>query len=194
MTRPCLVLGSAQCLWDDVSAALDLGEYEAVYAAKHAGIYWPGRLDVWITFHPEWAVSFREQRRFLRYPEPGEVVAHEQRPGVDRVVRSYLIPGMHNSGASGFFAVQQALEAGYDRLVLCGIPMTREHGRIDGRKIWDSAVTYQTRVRPILGQIRDRVRSMSGWTQRELGAPTTEWLTGHELAQDAPHLGEMMNA
>lgn len=177
--KSCLVLGSATTLWDDIEKATNLGEYDAVYAAKHAGIYWPGKLDVWATFHPDWMEDFKKQRAAQGYSPALETVSHLPNPQITRVVKDYLLPGMPNSGASGFFAVALALKDGYNRVVLCGIPMTRNTGRIDGRVVWESAVTYQTRVLPALSGIKDRVRSMSGWTREKLGSPTSEWLLGH---------------
>jgi len=47
----CLVLGSAECLQEDIGAYA--GPINGVIAVNAAGIIWPGRLDAWVTGHPE---------------------------------------------------------------------------------------------------------------------------------------------
>jgi hypothetical protein len=46
-----LVLGGAACVWDDVEAALYLGEFDGVIGANHIGIVWPGVMDGWVSLH-----------------------------------------------------------------------------------------------------------------------------------------------
>lgn len=175
--RSCLVLGSANCLWDDVNAALDLGKFDAVIAAKQAGIVWPGELYAWISLHPDWMPGYIKERAEKGYPPAREVVANKLMRGIDREF-DYLWPGCNRSTASGGTAVKYALEEGFERVVMCGIPMSREHGRIDGRETWDSATTYQIPFRVAMQHMGDKVRSMSGWTREQLGPPTVEWLQG----------------
>ncbi|WP_290497641.1 hypothetical protein [Hyphomonas sp. UBA4494] len=173
--RRCLVLGSAACLWADIEAALSVGEYDAVIAAKQAGIVWPGELYGWVSLHPDWMMDYRKQRRDHGYPEPCEVVANQMMPGIDRAIE-YKWPGQTRSGASGGVAIKYAIDEGFERIVACGIPMSAEIGRIDGRPRWTSASTYQGPFRAALPFMKDKVRSVSGWTRKELGAPTPEWL------------------
>lgn len=80
------------------------------------------------------------------------------------------------SGSSGLFAVRVALELGFDRIVLCGVPMQKEQGRLDGIVRWSGAEAFKKGWQQALPHLRDTTRSMSGWTKQLLGAPTAEWL------------------
>ncbi|WP_045368402.1 hypothetical protein [Methyloceanibacter caenitepidi] len=175
--RRCLVLGSAQCLWDDIEAALQVGEYDAVIAAKQAGIVWPGELYAWVTLHPEWMDDYRAERSAHGYPVAQRIVAHEKGKGVDVVV-AHRWPGASRCPSSGGVAVKYALEDGFGKIVMCGIPMDMRMGRIDGREGWPSAQRYLRRFEEALPYMQDKVRSMSGRTKDLLGPPTPEWLLG----------------
>ncbi|BAQ18321.1 hypothetical protein GL4_2888 [Methyloceanibacter caenitepidi] len=75
-------------------------------------------------------------------------------------------------------AVKYALEDGFGKIVMCGIPMDMRMGRIDGREGWPSAQRYLRRFEEALPYMQDKVRSMSGRTKDLLGPPTPEWLLG----------------
>lgn len=175
--RRCLVLGAAMCLWEDIEAALNLGEYDAVIAAKLAGVAWPGELHAWYSLHSEWMPDFRQRRQARGYPAAREVVCNTKGPGVDRVLEPKWA-GQVRSGASGMYAVRGAILDGFDRIVCAGIPMLQQVGRIDGREGWASAGTYQTPVLQARHHMADKVRSVSGWTAEQFGRPTPEWLRG----------------
>lgn len=178
--RSCLVLGSAMCLWEDVEAALRVGEYDAVLAVKLAGIAWPGELYSWVTLHPEWMHDYLKRRKARGYPAPREVVAEKKAYGVTRIASARWPEQKVRSGASGFFGVKVALDDGFDRVVLCGIPMEQQIGRIDGRDGWPAANTYRPAVLAVKDRIKDRVRSMSGWTAEQFGKPDPAWLLGRQ--------------
>jgi len=86
----------------------------------------------------------------------------------------------NGGGSSGLFAVLGALELGYDQLILCGVTMDgkKKHDPTAGQLI-DATCPYDS-YRPgwykVQAQIKDKVRSMSGWTAELLGKPTREWL------------------
>lgn len=175
--RRCLVLGAAACLWEDIEAALKIGEYDAVIAAKLAGVAWPGELWGWYSLHSEWVGDFRQRRQARGYPPAREVVSNTKAPGVDRVVDPKW-PGQVRSGASGMFAARGAILDGFDRIVLAGVPMLQQVGRIDGREAWPSAGTYQGPVLQAKHHMAAKVRSVSGWTAEVFGRPEPGWLQG----------------
>src|SRR5690606_4294629 len=118
-------------------------------AAKQAGLVWPGELYSWVSLHPDWMMDYAAERRANGYPDAREIVSHEKRPGITRVVNHrWPEQAGGRSGASGMFAVKVAIEAGFERVVLAGIPMEPHIDRIDGRKRWYSARRYQEGIRP----------------------------------------------
>ncbi|MGR3574018.1 MAG: hypothetical protein ACU0CF_04685 [Sagittula sp.] len=187
--RTALVLGSAACLHDDLARARASVRFDGVVACNAAGIEWPGRLDAWASLHGRYfriGPAWRAARAARGYPEAARHYAHPeafrgslaQMGGMtpDVIPTRYDFAG-EKSGSSGLFAAKVALvDLGFDRVVLCGIPMdpaphfngptnwTPKAGRspCDGfRRSWLA----------VPEEYRARMRSMSGWSRVLLGAP-----------------------
>lgn len=180
--RVALVLGGAGCLWDDVRAALAIGRFDGVVACNDAGAVWPGRLDGWATLHPANMPRWAEQRAKAGFPRAGRVLTHHQaRPG--RIpacfddTTEYRFPGQTVTGSSGLFAAKVALvDLGFDRAVLCGVPMQAAPGHFFDAKPWDGVASHRQGWLQAMPAIKDRIRSMSGWTAETLGFADKEWL------------------
>jgi len=167
-------------MWDDIDAALELGEYDGVVAAKLAGVLWPERLDAWVSLHPDrWEYDIDKRRR-AGHPPALRLFAHEGAPEIDGIERTqYRWPGQKRSGSSGLFAAKVALEdLGFDRGVLCGIPLDKTAGRLDKLAFWPGASSFRQGFNEALPRINHRLCSMSGWTMQMLGRPTASWLRG----------------
>lgn len=186
-----LVLGGAINVWQDAAAALRLFKPDAVIACKRIGEEWPGPLDAWVTLHPEKQYASEKRREEFGLPPAREVIAHAMRgecqepgmnlPRIDRVV-PYRWPKMTASGGSGLYAVKVALDdmpERYEKIVIAGIPMTRDGQHFDAERRGKPWSTYDSFTGAWLEQmprLQGRVKSMSGWTLEKLGAPTPEWL------------------
>lgn len=181
--KTALVLGGAACLHDDLAAYR--GPVDGVVACNDAGAEWPGELDAWVSLHPRhWTVKLRvagvlqeawkTKRAERGYPPARAYYAHQSaRPPVpdDVTVTDYRFPGQDKSGSSGLFAAKVALvDLGFDRAVLCGIPLT-ETPHFYGGEPWRSAEAYRRQWLTVPEEYRDRMRSMSGWTAVLLGKP-----------------------
>ncbi|MGA0604868.1 hypothetical protein ACO2Q0_02620 [Phenylobacterium sp. VNQ135] len=182
-----LVLGGAACVWSDVEAALDLGEFSAVVACNDVVAAWPGRLDAAVSLHPEKFGTWITQRRRRGYPDPVRVIGHENARANPRLpdcitgFASHQFPGQKGSGSSGHFALKFALiDLGCDRAVLCGVPMSEDQAHFFDEKAWTAANPHRKGWEQSWSHIRHRARSMSGWTRAELGAPTRQWIEGGE--------------
>lgn len=175
MVKRCLILGSANCLRDDITRALQLGEYEGVVAAKHGGVEWTGELDAWVSLHPDKFRDLIKARAAKNSPPAERHFGH--RPFEDVCEGTeYKFEGQSRSGSSGLFACKVAIDLGFNRLVLCGIPLDKEQGRIDGKDHWNGASAFKQGFLEAIPIMAGRARSMSGWTQAMLGTPTSEWL------------------
>jgi hypothetical protein len=95
--------------------------------------------------------------------------AHKPYRGIDRSTPDW-------AGSSGLFAVKVAIEEGFERIVLAGVPMTAEGAHYYDAKVWTAAHVFHSGWNHRLPQIKDIVRSMSGWTRELLGEPTRDWL------------------
>lgn len=219
MARPCfsvtrpaidhtmaLVVGGAQCVWDDLSAleALVGGPWSGIIvAANNIAIHLP-HLDHWVTRHPEklrrdsqHEYDWGWERQRAECGHPRDYVTHGPKRNI--VDRHADTPGGPN-GSTGFLAAVVALRETEEyttdpRVVLAGIPMTASPHFDESvvhttGKNWASASAHfrgwtSTRGRMQLGH---HVRSMSGNTMKLLGRPTLDWLLPHRLAgEEATH-------
>lgn len=176
-----LILGGARCVWDDFKAAVEIGEFDGVVACNDVGAVWPGPLDAWVSLHPRKFGPWAKRRADLGLPLCERLIGHlesrnDAAPVTERL--EFRFPGQQAPGSSGLFAAKVALiDLGFDRAVLAGVPMTADEGNIARDRPWQDANIYWRGWREALPQIRDRLRSMSGWTAELLGRPDADWLT-----------------
>lgn len=183
--RTCLVLGGAECLWRDVEAYQ--GPIDGCVACNDAGAVWPGALDAWVTLHPlNWTRekdAWLAKRRGKGFPDV-PLYTHDANKAPDgAILTTYCFPGQEHSGSSGMFAAKVALvDLGFDRAILCGIPMSpmkhitgADHWHtqpdVNGAKPSQLPGRYLKRWRDVPQEYRDRIRSMSGATREMFGAP-----------------------
>lgn len=192
------VLGAADCLDEDVRRLTMLvadagppaaGQPTLWLAVNDVGSWWPGRLDAWATLHPELL------RGPGNDPHDGDWERARSDRGLPCLYTTYAPrgPGVHEvvqhwggGGAAGYGA-RIAEHVGSTHVALCGCPLddrpyhgaSTEYHDITSyldvyRRGWERRLD---RDHQRAGRfIRDRVRSMSGWTRDLLGAPTTDWL------------------
>jgi len=180
-----LVLGGARCVYGDVEAALALGHFDGVVACNDITTRWPGPLAAAVSKHPERWAGWLKQRADAGRAPPARIFAHlEVRNATPKALRhvtdftEFRFPGQTGTGSSGLFALKVALDdLGFDKAVLCGVPMSADRGHFAYGPTWPDAIHYQPAWREALPAIQDRARSLSGWTRNLLGAPTKDWLT-----------------
>jgi hypothetical protein len=180
-----LVVGCAECVWEDVQRAQEMVLFDSVYCVKLAGVHWPSSFKTWVTLHPEFMNAYEAERRALGHPPGYEIVAplesevgsHAKKGNINRRV-TYRWPGMNASASSGIYGAKVALDDGYDLAVLAGIPMTPDAGHFTRKAPWLQRDCFMPGLKLALPHIKGRVRSMSGHTKEILGEPTQEWLDG----------------
>ena len=173
-----LVLGGAACVWSDIEAALDVGQYDLVVSCNDIGAAWPGRLDAWVSLHPDKFGIWLTRRRQRGYPAPAAVIGHLPARASARLpdgitdFAGHHFEGQRHSGSSGLFALKYALvDLAADTAVLCGVPMDKTHRHFFDERAWTAADAHRRGWLEALPQIKDRARSMSGWTADLLGRP-----------------------
>jgi hypothetical protein len=176
-----VVLGGASCVWEDLRALEALaGPWSGLVAAVNdTGAHWAGRLDIWASLHPwrfvrelDGVGPWLDQRRLAGHPDACRVVGDRQ--GMPRPILPHA--ARWHSGTSTLFAVDYLLRSmGVRRVVLCGAPMDPRPNQWRG-KGWEHSETHRPAWRRVQNELDDRVRSMSGWTRRLLGAPEARWL------------------
>jgi hypothetical protein len=172
---PALVLGSAATVFADAEAALKVFTPTVVAACNNIGIDWEGRVHHWFTLHPakteDWPGIQEAKRRRRLAKRNTDIVtwSFKAAKGIDRVTEDW-------GGSTGLLAVKGLLEIGFGKIVLAGVPMTILAGHYNQKPEWRKAEMYHRGWHKHLKEIAPFVRSMSGWTQKLLGAPTKQWL------------------
>jgi len=64
---------------------------------------------------------------------------------------------------------------GFERIILCGVPMD-ETPHFRRKEPWLDCYRYRKAWDKNAKRLRERTRSMGGWTWELLGEPTEEWL------------------
>ena len=179
-----LVLGGARCVYADVEAALALGHFDGVVACNDITTRWPGPLAAAVSKHPERWAGWLNQRADAGHAPPARIFAHlEVRNATPKALRhvtdftEFRFPGQTGTGSSGLFALKVALvDLGFDRAVLCGVPISEMAGHVTNGPVWSDAPHYREAWTEAAPEIIGRARSMSGWTRDLLGAPTADWI------------------
>lgn len=177
-----IICGIAPCLEEDLeeicSWAIEGFDYMAV------GVDCSDRVKFDIqhaaTYHPEEFVEFKKRRGTiggnLNYK------THSHQNGIDKVTKEkifvdYIWPLVEKSpysGSSAFLAAQASVGLGYQKIILCGCPMTGKNlinPKSNGYDVFQKG--WQKYAPEMFG---DKIKSMSGWTKQFLGEPTEEWL------------------
>lgn len=171
-----LILGGAQSIWNDIEAALRIGEFDAAIVCNDIGAAWSGDIECWVTLHPENMAKLIQLREDRGYRPAKKLAYHEAMSGtpIPDIVTPYHWERSHKSASSGIFAAKVAIELGF-KGVLCGVPLTpTPHFNI--ARGWIYANDFLDGFAQAVPYIKDRIRSMSGHTMKVLGAPTPEWL------------------
>lgn len=183
--RKALVIGCAGDVWKEVRKARDLCQFNAVYCVKIAGIHYNGGYFTWVGLHPEWMKQYVDERKALgRHSQYETVAPPDSELGtagkgavIDRRA-SYRYPGMDSSASSGGYAAKVALDDGFDRVVLAGVPMDTERLHFTREKPWLQRDSFTIGFKKSVPHFAGRVRSMSGWSMELLGQPDPAWLNG----------------
>lgn len=176
--KRCVVLGTAPCMWDDLRrtpAGLD------VVAVNRAGWLYLEPIALWVSIHGAGNLAHIEKRRELgadmNFDAYGNFANNEESGDVIRWNRP------NGGGSSSLFATRIALELGYERVVLAGVPLEGQATLVDadGTEFVEepSALgfgVYRRGWEKARDEIGEHVRSMSGWTRETFGEPTAEWL------------------
>ncbi len=180
-----VVCGDADCVWadletfgcrDDARCGQVRKEGWDFMVVNKLGETFPGWINHWYSNQPAHLKTFIAARRYEYAPEFAQTwITHSCGVGAD-----YRWP-WHGGGTSGLGATLVAVALGYDRVVLCGLPLndTPHNGEPHWRKgnftreaagsVTDDRNTYWKSA--IKEGFDGKVKSMSGRTRDWLGAP-----------------------
>jgi predicted SAM-dependent methyltransferase len=117
-----------------------------------------------VSLHPTKLADWLRRREANGHPAPSQVWAHRSGPNVTHHVEDW-------AGSSGLFSVKIARKLGFERIILCGVPMEPSAKHVVRAQPWPAAVTFRRGWEKYKGEIAPFVRSMSGWTAEMFGRP-----------------------
>ncbi len=167
-----IILGSARCLFEDYDKAKSIMPEHDLIAVNMSGICYPNIVHL-VSLHSEriagfWAVAMQDNGR--------HITTHGQQL-MDKVENAWSFE--QNSGSSALYACRIALQLGYKRILLCGVPLTPDRRFYDG---WGRNSEIGDRATEIAWDMAKgefgNARSMSGKTADILGIPTEGWANG----------------
>lgn len=174
------VLGGAKTLEEDIATAKELAVPHTYIATNETGRDFDGHLPHWCTLHTEKITDWYRQRIVGQ----GEInIGQLWTSNIKTLPNNELIKPKDFrhvqswDGSSGLLGVTVALALGYSKVILCGVPLDKKAGHYFSPDIpWMDGPRYRHAWIKHFPEMKDRVKSMSGWTQSLLGAPTKEWI------------------
>lgn len=168
-----LVIGGADCVWTDylaVKAICDqIGVPFEIFIINDMIPSYPGAARA-VSLHPDKLEGWLSRRQSAGYPRPTQVWCH-------RAHRLATNDTPDFGGSSGLFAAKIAHHnCGFDRVILCGVPMTAEGGHFVRKQKWPSYYSFRKAWERELPALQGWLKSMSGWTKEKLGSPDLAWL------------------
>lgn len=178
----CFILGSAACVFTDYENAVKDYGYQNVILVNDMGLEFAGAAVAWATLNGEQFPRYLKQREAKGYPAIPRLFTGLSAGDFDVVkrtatdiVEAKFLPEQQVGGSSGLFAVKVAIaDLGYERAILCGIPMTIDQAHLTDPALWNDAPSFYAGWRQALPHIKGKVFSMSGWTKNLLGSPRDE--------------------
>lgn len=166
-----LVVGSGRCVWDDLGAArsVTMVGWDHVICVNDVGMHYPYYVNHWysndIQMLPKW-MEARRPRHKIDFES--DIQVHSC---CDGVKWKWPWPG---HGSSSLNAVFTALGLGYEKVILCGVPLDDSGHYFDPPWVKtnfarDATVRHWKLLAP---KFEGRVRSMSGNSREILGGPS----------------------
>jgi hypothetical protein len=176
-----VILGGASCVWKDYKEAQTIlrNQHVSLLAINDVIVHINEDFDYAATLHPEKVQDWINQRKARNLSPPKKVFSFREYYEAVTDVTDYRwngTDGAYSSGSSGLFSIKVGIELGYNKIVLCGIPMDQKLGHFFDENAWEQADLYKRAWLLNKENLMDKVRSMSGWTREMLGFPTSDWI------------------
>lgn len=174
MDEVALIFGGAVGVAEEYKAAKELctslGLTTRVFVCNSAIGEFPEHIDFGVTLHPESLHKWTSLRDVRGYPKVTNIWAHRPEKNITRYTRDW-------GGSCSLMAVKAARMEGFKKIILCGCPMTVQAKHFLRGVDWNPALAFRRGWNSHKREIPPQcVRSMSGWTKEQFGAPDAEWL------------------
>lgn len=171
VSKTLIIIGSAPCVQEDIIAFAtsfipwaERSDYMLI--GLDSVDKYLGRAKYFTTYHPADIAAALKRRTEAGGNTDWIIVSQEQNGMIDIVIP--LLSGP--SGSSSLCGVHAGMKEGYKKIILCGCPLIGKNAANDNYEVYQQGWLAKYK------EIKECVRSMSGWTREFLGAPTLEWL------------------
>jgi hypothetical protein len=168
-----VIYGGGKSMWDDYKKIQDLGVEHDTMAVNIAGLFIPKLKHLYSLHYKN--ISYISNWRKVEYGADDKHICHSSKE-IDGVDHVWPLPS--RASTSGLMALILGHLLGYEKLILCGVPM-------DGSGYFYKPFvndTFGDRCRAIelsgMKQLSfgNNIRSMSGRSKEAFGEPTIEWI------------------
>lgn len=168
-TKRAIILAGAPTLWEDFLSIRHLLDSSDVITVNHSGCFYSGIIKFWVTLHPEKFAKWKDTRKKMGYDmsfiSVGYGRPHNVPIGMDFYADFWRGSNKNtSSGTSSLFAVKIALEAGYNKVILCGAPLEDDSCHAL-KPCGDEYTSYRDAWIANLPKMKGKVVSLSGWTK-----------------------------
>ena len=189
-THPlCLITGDGGTMPDEVREFESWGIPHDLYCVNRSMLFFERQVDHWCAIDVEESVWFTQNVN-PKIQDSKQIVRHTIGEGSYAYdVYWEMVGDVQNeyqrrvlTGNSGYFAVLTALEMGYEKLVLAGVPLDMnpcwyESDDEEGPN-WNGWCYTQWMDFKIKSSRAAQVKSLGGYTEFILGKATKEWVNG----------------
>jgi hypothetical protein len=167
-----IVTGAHQATVEEIKLVPDYRKFDFMAIGLDAVHLYPWDIKFVATYHPD-DIPLIKKRRELVGNTDYRLICHtdffngHHVDGVD-IITPFEAP----SGSSALLGVLTAIKIGYEKIILCGCPLTGKNA--NGARYETFQDGWISKKNIVLG----KVKSMSGWTREFLGEPTPEWIAG----------------
>ena len=169
--KTAIILGGADCVWQDYESLKHLHDKAQIIAVNDAGYEFSGKLTAWATLHPEKMPKWKAKRQANGFDMDFITVGYGKKGFHIPSSVDYWLECWRSeksiSGSSGLYAVQVAIELKFDEIWLCGVPMNTDKN-IFRNEAWKVANDYRDVWLERLPELKGKVFSCSGWTKEVL--------------------------
>lgn len=153
-----------------VALATAAGRTTTIFAGNDMIEKCPHDIAHALSLHPDKLRLWLPRRKAAGFNDPEKIWAHRN---YESIVTHWTRDW---AGSTGLFCAKVARENGFTHVVLCGVPMTVEHGHFVRNQPWNAALAFRRGWIARLRELQPYLRSFNGWTKEQFGEPTEEWL------------------
>lgn len=161
--RALVIIGRAPCVKTDYENLLMMG------LSDHDNLCVGINSWGWALSKMKYFATYHEEDIPLNADGSYKIICHKQYMNLVDIIKPIDLR-KEASGSSALLGTMVAIDLGYEKIVLCGCPLEGKNPKGYPYEV------FQKGWKEKEAQVKDKVKSMSGWTKQFLGEPTIDWL------------------